>query len=220
MTLYAGKHSPELLDYLLKRRSVKADSLTAPGPSPEQVQAILKAATRVPDHGKMNPWYFIVFEGAAREEVGEIIATAYQKANQDARSDKIESERQRFLRAPLVIAVISRMRKGKKPLWEQILSAGAACMNLSLAAHASGFGVNWVTEWYAYDEHVKAALGLDERDHIAGFLYIGTVTTPPEERERPDLNLILNHFKAGTRLQKGDEYDQEKFGFPEAGFKL
>ena len=220
MSLYAGKHSPEMLDYLLNRRSVKADALTAPGPSPDQLQTILKAATRVPDHGKMNPWYFIVFDGAAREEAGAIIAKAYQHANPDARPDKIESERQRFLRAPLVIAVISRLRKGKKPLWEQILSAGAACMNLSLAAHASGFGVNWVTEWYAYDENAKTAMGLDARDHVAGFLYIGTVATPPEERERPDLNLIVNHFKAGAPLQKGDEYDQEKFDLPEAGFKL
>jgi nitroreductase len=220
MTLYAGKQSPELLDYLLKRRSVKADALCAPGPTPEQLQDILTAATRVPDHGKMNPWYFIVFEGAAREQAGEIIAKAFQKSNPDARPDKIESERQRFMRAPLVVGVISRMRKGKKPLWEQILSSGAVCMNLSLAAHASGFGVNWVTEWYGYDKSVKAALGLDARDHVAGFLYIGTVAAPPEERERPDLHLIVNHFEAGKPLNKGDAYDQEKFGIPEAGFKL
>jgi nitroreductase len=220
MTLYAGKQSPELLDYLLKRRSVKADQLSAPGPNPEQLQKILSAATRVPDHGKMNPWYFIVFEGSAREQAGEIIAGAFQKSNPEARPDKLEAERQRFTRAPLVVAVISRMRKGKKPFWEQILSSGAVCMNLSLAAHASGFGVNWVTEWYAFDEHVKTALGLDSRDHVAGFLYIGTVTTPPEERDRPDLGLIVNHFEAGKPLKKGDQYDQEKFGLPEAGFKL
>jgi nitroreductase len=220
MSLYAGKPSPEVLDYLLKRRSVKPEGLSAPGPSPAQLETILKAATRVPDHGKMSPWYFIVFEGEARAQMGEIIAQAFQKENPDAREDKIKSERERFLRAPLVVAIVSRVRKGKKPVWEQILSAGAAAMNFSLAAHASGFGACWLTEWYGFDENVKAAMGLDERDHIVGFLYVGSVAVPPEERERPDLNLIVNHFEPGKALRKGDEYDQEKFGIPEAGFKF
>lgn len=181
---------------------------------------MLRAASRVPDHGRMNPWYFIVFEGEARAQAGEIIVRAFAKNNPEAREDKIETERGRFLRAPLVVAVVSRVRTGKKPVWEQMLSAGAACMNLSLAAHASGYGVNWVTEWYAYDENVRAGLGLDARDHIAGFLYIGKAGEQPEERERPDPATIINRFAPGAPLNKGDCYDQEKFGMPEAGFTI
>lgn len=220
MTLYAGKSSEEVLDYLLRRRSAKLDLLDAPGPSPQQLQIILQAAMRTPDHGRMFPWYFIVFEGEGREEMGHIIAQAFARNNPEASAEKIEIERARFMRAPVVVAVVSRMRKGKKPLWEQILSAGAVCMNLSLAAHASGFGVNWLTEWYAFDEYVRDAIGLDARDHIAGFLYIGTVTGEVEERPRPDPDLIINHFTPGGLLKKGDEYDQEKFGFPDACFSV
>jgi len=141
MDVISGKPSTEMLEYLLKRRSVKADDLRAPAPNAEQLQAMLTAAARVPDHGKMCPFYFLVFEGAAREEAGGIIAKRFKALNPDAREDKIEAEKQRFMRAPLVVAIISRVRKGKNPLWEQMMSAGAAAQNFSLAAHASGFGV-------------------------------------------------------------------------------
>ncbi len=215
-----GQSSPEVLEYLQRRRSAKAGDLAGPGPSPEELEVILRCAARTPDHGKMFPWYFIVFEGEGRKTAGDILADAYAKANPEAREDKVEIERGRFLRAPVVVAVVSRVRKGKNPLWEQIMSAGAVCMNLSLAAHASGYGVCWLTEWYAYDEHVKAGLGLDARDHIAGFLYLGTHAGASEERARPDLNLIVNRFAAGGALEKGDSYDQVKFDLPQAGFRF
>ncbi|MCC6597708.1 MAG: nitroreductase [Alphaproteobacteria bacterium] len=220
MDIFTATPSPAVLEYLQKRRSVKVDAIGAPGPTKVQMDTILSCAVRTPDHGKMVPWYFIVFEGAARQEAGDILAAAYSRVNPDARVDKIEAERQRFMRAPVVVAVVSRARKGKNPLWEQILSAGAVCMNLSLAAHASGFGACWLTEWYGYDENVKAAFGLDFRDHIAGFIYIGTPVQMPEERDRPDLDLIVNYFSAGGILEKGDRYDQEKFDLPQAGCDL
>lgn len=213
-----GKPSPEVLEYLQARRSAKVDDLAAPGPSPKELETILKCAMRTPDHGKMFPWYFIVFEGQGREAAGDILADAYRKANPDAREDKVEVERRRLMRAPVVVAVVSRIRKGKNPVWEQVMSAGAVCLNLSLAAHASGYGVSWLTEWFAYDEHVKSGLGLDARDHIAGFLYIGTYAGTAEERDRPDMNLLVNHFTPGRPLEKGDAYDQVKFDFPKAGF--
>lgn len=219
-SVYTGRLCPELLDYLLKRRSAKIEDLSAPGPSKDQLEQILTAASRVPDHGKMCPWYFLVFEGEARAQAGEIFAEVYSAQNPGARTDKIEVERERFMRAPVVIGLISRMRTGKKPMWEQVLSAGAAGMNLSLAAHALGYGVQWVTEWYGYDAQVKAALGLDARDHIAGFFYIGSVDAPSEERERPLLGDIVTYWEPGKALSKGDNHDVEKLGFPEAGFDL
>jgi len=111
-----------------------------------------------------------------------------------------------------------RARMSKNPLWEQILTAGAAAQNFSLAAHALGFGAQWLTEWYAYDEIVRTRLGLDEKDVIAGFMYVGTADEQPEERDRPDLDLVVNHWEEGAPLQKGDSYNREKFGYPQNGF--
>lgn len=215
--IFAHKNA-DVLKYLLNRRSVKLDLLSAPAPDAGQIETILRAATRVPDHGRMFPWYFLIFEGHARAQAGAIFEAAYVRHNPQADVAQREKEAGRFLRAPLVIALIARARKGKNPLWEQILSAGAAGMNLSLAAHAQGFGVNWLTEWMAYDAEIKSALGLDVRDHVAGFFYIGTVSGQPEERDRPDLSAIVTRWAPGAVLQKGDAYDQEKMGFPPAGF--
>ena len=215
---YTGQECPELLDYLLKRRSAKVEDLHGPGPSRNQIETMIQAASRVPDHGKMCPWYFVVFEGEARAQAGEIFGRVYADNNPEARPGKIEAERQRFVRAPVVIGLVSRVRKGKKPLWEQLLSAGAAGMNLSLAAHALGFGVQWMSEWVAFDADVKKELGLDDRDHVAGFFYIGSVAAPNEERDRPELSDIVTYWEPGKSLAKGDMHDVEKLGFPEAGF--
>ena len=220
MDVIAGKEAPEVIDYLLRRRSVMADKLSSPGPDANQLAAILSAASRVPDHGKLTPFYFLVFSGDARKEAGDLIAKAFAQANPDAREDKVEIERARFMRAPLVVGVVSRIRKGKPPMWEQVLCAGAASQNLVLAANAHGFAAQWLTEWYAYDENVRQGLGLDERDTLAGFIYIGTPTEKPEERDRPELSRIVNHWTTGMTLAKGDEYDREKFGMPVKGFAL
>jgi nitroreductase len=218
MDVITGKENSEVLEYLLKRRSAKVDNLAEPGPSKDEVGQILTAATRVPDHGKMCPWYSIVFEGQARIQVGELIAQAYLKSNPDAAPSKVDLERGRFTRAPLVVALISRARKGKKPVWEQVLSGGAAGMNLSLAAHSLGYGVQWLTEWYAFDEDVKAGLGLDDRDHVIGFFFIGTCEQQEGERDRPDLSKIVTYWTPDAVVNKGDCYDVEKLGFPELGF--
>ncbi|MFK7839710.1 MAG: nitroreductase [Bdellovibrionales bacterium] len=220
MEVITGKDDPNVLDYLLRRRSAKIDHLSGSGPSAAQIESILTAALRVPDHGKMCPWYCLVFEGDARRDVGDILADAYIKDHPDAREDKIEAERHRFMRAPVVIALVSRVRKGKKPIWEQILSAGAAGQNLSLAAHALGFGVQWVSEWYAYHEGVKAQLGMDHRDHVVGFFYIGKASEVQADRDRPDLEQVVTYWRRRVPLAKGDCYDVEKLGFPDAGFDL
>jgi nitroreductase len=216
--IIAAKPQAEVLDYLLHRRSVSVKHLGAPGPDPEQVNIILKAAARVPDHGRMNPWYFVVFSGEARIQAGEILKKAWLAEEMDAAPAKLELEAERFLRAPVVVAVISRVREGKHPLWEQVLSAGAACQNLCLAANAMGFGTNWVTEWYAYSNIFRNELRLDERDHIAGFIYIGTPAEQPEERERPEMAQITTIWTPGVALNKGDGYGHPGKGFPRTGF--
>lgn len=221
MTVYCGKKSEEVLEYLLRRRSANVQDLHAPGPSESELELILRAATRVPDHGKLAPWYFIVFHGVWSEQAGAKVRDIFKSENPGASDERLRIEETRFSRSPVVVGVVSRMRKGNKPLWEQILSAGAVGMNLSLAAHASGYGASWVTEWYAFHPAFKSYLGLDERDHISGFVHLGTPGAMPEDRPRPELDLIVTHWREGVKLHKGDEaFDQEKFGFPEAGFDV
>ena len=151
----------------------------------------------MPDHGKLAPWRFIVFEGEARRAAGETIAAAFRAKYPDAKPEHIAAERERLTRAPLVIAVVSRAAPHVKiPEWEQVLSAGAAAMNLVTAAHALGYGANWITEWYAYDRAVLDALGLEPHERIAGFIHIGRPPGPPEDRPRPPLAEIATRFPA------------------------
>lgn len=183
------------LELLQKRRSVKPAELLAPGPAPAQIETMLKIASRVPDHGKLTPWRFIVIEGASRDAAGAIVADVFRADNPDADAARIEIERTRFSRAPVVIAVVSRTAPHVKiPEWEQVLSAGAATMNLVIAAHALDFGANWITEWYGYDTRVLARLGLKPGEKIAGFVHIGTPARPPEDRPRPALDEIVTRF--------------------------
>ncbi|HPQ51347.1 MAG TPA: nitroreductase family protein, partial [Alphaproteobacteria bacterium] len=138
--------------------------------------------------------------------------------NPDTVPAKLDLEAERFLRAPLVIAVVSRIREGKHPQWEQFLSSGAACYNLCLAANAMGYGSNWLTEWYSYSPIFKKLMGLDQQDHFAGFIYIGTTTEQNEERERPDLKKIVTYWSKDTiSLNKGEGYGILKAGFPDSG---
>ena len=178
-----------MLDLLLTRRSVSANELVEPGPSPEQVGMILKAAHRVPDHGKIGPWRYVLFSGNARADFSHKLGEIFAEKNPDATDKLLEFESTRLTRAPLVIAVISSpdINHPKIPEWEQILSAGATCQNILLAITALGFGAQWVTEWYSYDEDVGDLLKLKADERVAGFIYIGSVKEKPEERPRPDL---------------------------------
>jgi nitroreductase len=186
---------PDALELLKTRRSVKPMELTGPGPTAGELNALLTVASRVPDHGKLTPWRFIVFEGEARLQAGDAIADAYVRDHPSAKPDFVAFERNRLARAPLVVAVVSRaMPHVKIPEWEQVLSAGAAAMSLVLAAHALGFAANWITEWYAYDSRVCRALGLDSHEKIAGFVHIGRPVHPPEDRPRPLLQDIVTRY--------------------------
>ncbi|ADJ22901.1 putative NAD(P)H nitroreductase ydjA [Hyphomicrobium sp. GJ21] len=187
-----------IFEFLAARRSVKPDRLAAPGPTPEQLRQILTVGARVPDHKKLAPWRFIVFEGDARKSVGEVFAKACQaEESQPPSHVRLDMERERFLRAPLVVAVVSSLKpRPGAPEWEQILSAAAVCYNTCLAANALGFGTTWLTEWIAYSKTVREALGLKESERIAGFLYIGQPMEKPEERERPVIENLITEWTA------------------------
>lgn len=184
------------LQLLTTRRSAKAALLTAPGPSPAELERILTIAARVPDHKRMVPWRFIVFEGEARARFGEVLAATLAKEDRDSPSPiRLDAERGRFMRAPLVIAVVSRViESAGAPEWEQVLSAGAAAMNLCLAANASGYGTCWITEWYAYSPGVRTALELGANERVAGFVYVGTEAEKQPDRERPVMAGIVSRW--------------------------
>jgi len=184
------------VELLKTRRSLKPIELVGPGPSPADLDTLLTVASRVPDHGKLTPWRFIVFEGEARLKAGEAIATAFLAKYPDSQPEQVDFERRRLARAPLVIAVVSRAAPHVKiPEWEQVLSSGAAAMSLVIATHALGFAATWITEWYAYDRNVLDALGLAPHEKIAGFVHIGRPTHAPEDRPRPALANIVTRFK-------------------------
>jgi len=185
-----------ILAHLLTRRSVSANSLGEPGPSTAEIEQILTAAARVPDHKKLVPWRFVLFEGEVRKAFGQVLAAVCRKQESEPGQFRLETEANRFMRAPLVIAVISRVAKNPAaPEWEQVLSAGAACQNLLVAATALGYGAQWITEWYAYNGGVRAALHLADNERVAGFIYIGTAKEKPDERERPALADIAQAWK-------------------------
>jgi nitroreductase len=186
-----------IIAFLSARRSVKPDRLVEPGPSPAELDTILTIASRVPDHKKLAPWRFIVLEGEARARLGEVVAEACIAAEKEPPSHvRLETERTRLMRAPLVIAVISRVTPHRSaPEWEQVLSAGAACLNLCLAANALGYGTSWITEWIAYNQAVGAALHLAANERIAGFIYVGTPSERSDERERPALEEIVSRWR-------------------------
>jgi nitroreductase len=187
----------DALKLLTTRRSFKPVELGGEPPTPGEVDTMLTIASRVPDHGKLTPWRFIVFEGAGRDAAGDAIVAAFRAKYPDAKPEQVEYERSRLARAPLVVAVVSRAGPHVKiPEWEQVLSAGAAAMNLVLAAHALGYGASWITEWYAYDRSVLDALGLAPNERIAGFIHIGRPPGPPEDRPRPPLAEIATRFSA------------------------
>ena len=185
--------APAALSLLLSRRSGSAKAMGEPGPSKKQLDAILQVGGRTPDHGKLFPWRCIVFQGKGRERVGDILAAVMEAEGE--RSKQVEEERERFLRAPVVIAVISAAREMHKiPVWEQELSAGAVCQNILIAAHAQGFVANWLTEWYAYHPTVKERLGLKSGERVAGFIYVGTSKVELEERPRPEMDKLVTYF--------------------------
>jgi nitroreductase len=182
----------DALELLSQRRSSRAAELTEPGPEGPALQRILEAAIRVPDHGKLGPWRLLVLQGTDRAWAGMRLAERFKALNPDASDALVTLEAERFLRAPVVVAVIHRPIPSEKiPAWEQQLSAGAVCQNLLLAAHASGFAGQWLTGWSAYDGPFLEALGFAPEDRLAGWIYLGTPEREPTPRVRPALEKVL-----------------------------
>lgn len=172
---------------LRARRSVPSRLLGPPGPDEAQLWDMLADAVRVPDHGKLTPWRFLLVRGDAREALGDILAKRRLALEPEAGEAVVAKDRQRFVHAPLVVVVVGRLDPAHRiPVQEQLLSGGCVCFSLLLAAHGRGFGAQWLTGWAAYDPEVAKHLGLGEGEHVLGFIHIGTATEPGPERPRPD----------------------------------
>ncbi len=185
--------NPAVTEYMLNRRSILIKNMTAPGPDAQQLETILTIAARVPDHRKLEPWRFIVLQGDARKDFGEKLA-AVKAQKEDMMGIQVEIEKDCFLRAPLVIAVVASPQEHKTPKVEQILSAGAVCQNINIAAGSLGFASQWVTGWSCLDKEAQQAIGLAAHEFIAGYLYIGSSEDEPLDRQRPDLEEVVTHW--------------------------
>lgn len=189
----------ETIDVLTARQSVGADFLTDPAPGPEELQKILSAALRVPDHGRLFPWRIQVLDKAAQQKLAEVYVARYKALHPEARDNQIENERKRPQRAPLLLVVSNRLEPLHKiPILEQTLSGGALCMNILNAAHALGYAANWVTGWPAFDDEVKRTLGVPPNSQIIAFIHIGSPGAPPKERIRPKLEDIVSEWKGAS----------------------
>ncbi|MFL5297691.1 MAG: nitroreductase [Phenylobacterium sp.] len=182
---------PEVLRFLSQRRSVSAVTLTAPAPSADELDTLLRLATRVPDHGKLTPWRFVVLQGSdKRAFVDRLDALAA------ARTDPALAGKLAKLKIPpLAVFVVSSPREAPIPEWEQVLSAGAVCTTLLYSALAMGYGANWITDWYSYDAEATAILGLTSAERVAGCLLLGTPREPPLERDRPDVRPLVSRWE-------------------------
>lgn len=187
MPLATTRPSSEARALLALRRSANKLFLGEPGPSPAEIDELLTIAARVPDHRKLGPWRFIVFEGEARAKFGEALADILDGRARPAQ--EIQEAKNTLLRAPTVVAVISSpVDDGRTPIWEQELSAGAVCFNLLLAANASGWAGVWLTEWPAFDDDASVLLGLKGNERVAGFIHLGTSRMASPERARADMD--------------------------------
>jgi nitroreductase len=183
--------APEVLTFLATRRSTSALTLVEPAPSAAELDILLRLATRVPDHGKLTPWRFVVLEGEAKARfAARLEALALDRGDQTA-----VAKLGKLKVPPLAVAVISAPKPANIPEWEQLLSAGAVGATLLYATLAMGYGANWITDWYAYDAQAKAILGLSGDEQVAGFLLMGTPREPALERERPDAATLVSRWR-------------------------
>ncbi len=184
------------IETLLARRSVSPRLMKAPGPTPDQLQTLLRAGARAADHGRLRPWRFIVFQGEARAQLGELFALARRQRDPSATEADLDKERGKPLRAPLVLAVAAAVRQDLEAIRpvDQLLAAGAAAQNILLAAFAMGFGAMWLTGSNCHDPRVKHGLGMQEGDEIAGYLYVGSVDDLPPAAPVDDLPALVSHW--------------------------
>lgn len=177
--------SEDLRRRLAMRRSAPAQALVAPGPTPDQLDDILRLAARTPDHGKLFPWRFVVLGPRSRADAAAKLAVMAARQPDPAKASKVLLK---LTAAPVTVLVVSApVASPKVPEWEQRLSAGAVCMNLEHAANAHGFCASWITDWYSYDPEALALFGVKGDERVAGFIHLGVLAEPPLERPRPDM---------------------------------
>ncbi|MDR3385510.1 MAG: nitroreductase [Rudaea sp.] len=186
------------LDFLNSRRSLPARQLGEPGPSAEQLENLLSAAIRVPDHGKLMPFRLLLIRGDARVRLGERLAEIHRQKEPEIAESALTKDRERYTFAPLIVAVIARIdaQHPKVPPQEQLLSAGCVAYNLLLGAGALGFGAQWLTGWAAYDSDAAALLGLSPQERIIAFVHIGTGHEEAPQRLRPGLADVVSEWRA------------------------
>ncbi|MCO4316764.1 nitroreductase [Phyllobacterium sp. 21LDTY02-6] len=182
------------IDFLSTRSSTPISAIGQPGPSDDEIRTIVRIASRVPDHGRLTPWRFMLYRGDARVEVGKYLADLAEEREGPLTEQRREQELKRFARAPLVIGVIFTPVEHHIPEWEQFLSSGAAAMKLCLAANALGYATNWITNWYSSDEKGRQLLGLAPHERVTGFVHIGSCGQKVPERPRPEIDAILSEY--------------------------
>lgn len=183
------------IDFLMRRSSAPIPELREPAPGDEEIRTMLRIATRVPDHGRLEPWRFILYRGEARHRVGEQLAAIAERLEGPLSEGRRQQELTRFARAPLVVGVVSSPKDNPKiPQWEMLLSGGAVAMNLLHAAHAMGYGANWITNWYSDKEEARTMLGLAPHERVVGFVHIGTFEGTAPERPRPDVEKLVSDY--------------------------
>lgn len=194
--LFGAVHlNSPVIDFLLARKSAPIQELRDPGPDDDQIRTILSIASRVPDHGRLAPWRFVLYRGTARERAGELLADLAERREGPLADARRQQELTRFSRAPLVIGIVHVPRDNPKiPQWEMKLSGAAAAMNLCLAANALGFGTNWITNWYSGDADGRRILGLAAQERVIGFVHIGTFEGEAPERPRPQLDGLVSDY--------------------------
>ena len=192
------QHMNNQLDFLYQRSSVAARNLVAPGPDDAQLEALLNAALRVPDHGRQTPWRLLLLRGQQRPQLAEALASLHQRLEPDAPPAVFDKDRERFDGAPLIVVVIANRREQRPtvPVQEHLLSAGSIAYNLLLGAQALGFGAQWLTGWAAYDREAAVLLGLSDDECVIGFVHIGTAQTERIERKRPQLQDVVSEWQA------------------------
>ena len=192
-----ARPSAETLALLARRRSASAPALMAPGPTPEELHELIRLAARAPDHGKLFPWRFVILEGEAK---AALVRELERLTPGQPNPDKALATLAKLRNPPLTVAVVSKVIECNIPEWEQILSSAAVCQNLLIAADAMGYGANWITDWYAYDERATRVLGLEPGERVAGFIHLGTLPEPPLERVRPDLDKLVTRWTPPSGL--------------------
>ena len=195
-----AQRDDRIIEFMRTRRSVPAKTMAgsdpATGPDENEIRTMIEIASRVPDHGKLAPWRFVRYAPDYCLRLGELCEVRAVELDPGLNDDMREIERMRFLRAPVVIGVMSRtVQHPKVPVWEQELSAGAAAMNLLIAANALGYDAQWLTEWPAFDESIAPALDVRPGERVAGFIHVGTRTMPKTERDRPAAEDVYSVFE-------------------------